>query len=411
MSDTPRSPTIGREQVLARLADLQTTADESADWGALRAEVAELYESLDEQTRSFKRQRHQYNTVVETMREIALKTLDIHRFEQYTLNTLRGQFGVLNVYFFRQHAYGDTQIAVHTARLKNPPALQVDIEGEFGKFLARHIEPLVLDAPPDDVSGLSEIDTLRGLGMAVALPLVKRDEVGDQALMGMIGLGPRLGNLPYGPADREFLGLLGSMIGVTLYNAHLYQRSIIDNLTQVFSRGHFDIHLDQELARVERFNEQVEATGVGARTGVMLVMLDIDHFKQFNDRYGHQVGDWVLQHVAHALKQSSRAMDIVCRYGGEEFGVIFPDVVPDKAMLIAERMRKAVESSKINTPSHGELSVTISVGVAIYPFDAPDPRTLIARADAALYEAKRAGRNRVVLAAPTGPIHSPQPAG
>ncbi|MGE0431273.1 MAG: GGDEF domain-containing protein [Planctomycetota bacterium] len=396
-------------EALDRLRQLEGADADSA--GSLSSHFRATVAAAEDVALQLKRERHTYSTVVETMREIALKSLDLNRFEQYTLNTLRGQFGVLKVYFFRQKDYGDNEIGVHTARLRTAPPLRIRLDSEFAEYARHHPNAIDLAAPPRDIADMGEVEGLRELDIALLQPLVKKDEAGEQSLMGLVGLGRRLGSMGYTEADCEFLSLLGSMAGVTLYNAHLYQRSIVDNLTQVYSRGHFDIHLEQEVARAERFNEERDPA---EHTGVTLVMLDIDHFKQFNDRYGHQVGDLVLAGVAQALKVASRAMDVVCRYGGEEFGVIFPDVTPDKAMMIAERLRTSVEKQPFETAEHGNLKVTISAGFATYPVDAQDARTLIARSDAALYAAKHAGRNRVARAIPpdsAGPRGPAGPAG
>ena len=371
---------------------------------SLTAHFMAMVGAAEQMATQLKRQQQLYSTVVETMREIALKSLDLNRFEQYTLNTLRGQFGVLKVFFFRQKDYGDSEIGVHTARMRTPPELTIHLTSAFAQFASHHPTPIDIASPPPELSGTPELEGIRELGIAILQPLVKKDEAGEQSLMGLVGLGPRLGSMAYADADCEFLSLLGSMAGVTLYNAHLYQRSIVDNLTQVFSRGHFDIHLEQEIERTTRTNAERAET---EQTGVTLVMLDIDHFKQFNDRYGHQIGDLVLAGVARALKDATRTNDVVCRYGGEEFGVIFPDVTYSKAMMIAERLRTSVETRPFETADHGNLKVTISAGVACYPADAPDARTLIARADAALYAAKHAGRNRVALSTPQPPTQAP----
>ena len=106
----------------------------------------------------------------------------------------------------------------------------------------------------------------------------------------------------------------------------------------------------------------------------------------------------MLHEVAQSLKRTVRGMDIVCRYGGEELAVILPDAVTEMAEMIAERLRSAVETNLVPTEEFGRLAVTVSLGVATFPDDASDTRTLIARADEALYEAKEAGRNRVVKA-------------
>ncbi len=163
----------------------------------------------------------------------------------------------------------------------------------------------------------------------------------------------------------------------------LHRRATTDALTGVGNRAAFDARLDLELERATRSNH-----------AFALLMLDVDHFKDFNDTYGHQAGDRVLKAVARALETNVRKVDYVARYGGEEFSVVVPEVTVDGAAHVAERIRLAVEQCLV--PWNGQsLSVTISVGAAIYArdFDSLNAAGLIGDADALLYEAKCAGRN------------------
>lgn len=155
-----------------------------------------------------------------------------------------------------------------------------------------------------------------------------------------------------------------------------------DGLTGVPNRRSFEITLDKELSRSARSGEPVT-----------LLMVDVDHFKKFNDNYGHQAGDDVLKGVGSALVEASRDFDTPARYGGEEFAVILPACSSKEALAVAERLRVAVCKVKAVAP------VTASGGVATYPTHAGDAAGLIKAADEALYESKRAGRNQLTLAA------------
>ena len=123
-------------------------------------------------------------------------------------------------------------------------------------------------------------------------------------------------------------------------------------------------------------------------------MLDIDHFKEFNDTYGHLVGDNILKHISKIITQSKRSIDFVARYGGEEFSVILLETGLDEAIALAERIRKNIESSRTRYNDH-TYSVTISIGIAEYKRQMKNPEELISQADQALYRAKAEGRNRV----------------
>jgi len=125
------------------------------------------------------------------------------------------------------------------------------------------------------------------------------------------------------------------------------------------------------------------------------MMTDIDHFKKFNDTWGHQTGDMVLREVAKIVRDNARDTDIAARYGGEEFGVILPETDYEGAMLLAERLRSRVENAVFNGPQGG-LKVTLSVGVSSIPLLQPETALdMIKLADDALYICKRNGRNRV----------------
>ncbi len=169
----------------------------------------------------------------------------------------------------------------------------------------------------------------------------------------------------------------------------LEQLGMTDGLTGVYNRRFFDENLVHELKRGER-----------TRGSVALLMLDIDHFKKYNDRFGHQAGDEALRRVAQALAREIRSIDVVARYGGEEFVVILPGGDGRTALAVAERVRSAVESAGIDTGGTRGGSLTVSVGVGVYPEAAHDAPGLVAAADSALYVAKSAGRNRVRAAEP-----------
>ncbi len=170
-------------------------------------------------------------------------------------------------------------------------------------------------------------------------------------------------------------------------NEGLIRFAFTDYLTGLKTRGYFEQQLDLEIKRWER-----------RKTQFALLMIDIDYFKQLNDRYGHHAGDQVLRDIASILIKDMREIDTVARYGGEEFVIILPETGSQGAELVAERLRRSVEQAKFfaGSPSAVER-LTISVGIAIFDQDAQFKRDLIENADAALYAAKSQGRNRSLL--------------
>jgi len=167
-------------------------------------------------------------------------------------------------------------------------------------------------------------------------------------------------------------------------NDRLREMSITDYLTGVFNRRHFSELLSAEFRRSVRY-----------KVPVSLAILDVDHFKDINDNFGHVAGDLVLSELAHLLRHSFRTTDSIARYGGEEFVVLLPHTQVDAAKLAVEKVLAALRALAIGALPKGAL--TFSADVACYPSDAVDsPETLITVADAALYKAKGAGRNRVL---------------
>jgi diguanylate cyclase (GGDEF)-like protein/PAS domain S-box-containing protein len=165
----------------------------------------------------------------------------------------------------------------------------------------------------------------------------------------------------------------------------LQELAVRDSLTGLYNRRYLDETLDREVSRARREGNPLS-----------LVMLDIDYFKRVNDTYGHQVGDEVLRMLASTLSADIRAEDVACRYGGEEFLILLPNMPLETAMLRAEAWRAAVERLSI---AHGnfQLTFTISLGVSAYPDHGKTPDDLTRCADQALYQAKHEGRNRVSI--------------
>ncbi|HET9987476.1 MAG TPA: GGDEF domain-containing protein, partial [Kofleriaceae bacterium] len=169
-------------------------------------------------------------------------------------------------------------------------------------------------------------------------------------------------------------------------NTRLAQLAVTDGLTGLYNHRHFHERLSLEVERSQR-----------SGLPLSLLMLDVDHFKQFNDSHGHPAGDEVLRQLARVLADTRRANDVVARYGGEEFAVILVDTAKFTAAKVAERVRERIVAHDFADRSAKSPPITVSFGVATYPEDGSDAEALVRAADTALYAAKRAGRNRVVL--------------
>jgi len=190
---------------------------------------------------------------------------------------------------------------------------------------------------------------------------------------------------------RTFAGAVTEQLALTIANLQLRDKlqsqAIRDPLTGLFNRRYLEETLPRELARADRSGQSL---GIFA--------IDVDHFKRFNDTFGHEAGDLVLRELGALLRASFRSSDICARLGGEEFVVVLPDTSRDKLLGRAEMLGNAVRTLAL---VHHELplgSITISIGIAIFPESGRDPEKLLGVADAALYQAKNAGRDRAVLA-------------
>lgn len=189
--------------------------------------------------------------------------------------------------------------------------------------------------------------------------------------------------------DIRILLTFANQAGMAIENSQLYERTLVrahkDSLTDLWNHGYFQHTLDEKLKYAK---EQVSY--------LSLILIDIDNFKIYNDTWGHQKGDEILSRISHIIVDSSRRVDCVCRYGGEEFVVISPDASKKDATIIAERIRANIEQYRFSpAPGHPEQRITVSVGVASFPEDGNNKDELIHSTDAALYEAKHSGKNRV----------------
>jgi diguanylate cyclase (GGDEF)-like protein len=188
-------------------------------------------------------------------------------------------------------------------------------------------------------------------------------------------------------ADKEKLGILLQQLLIGLRRAHLYQKiqemAITDALTQTYCRRYF----------LERFSEELKRSRKH-KLHLSFLMIDLDNFKQFNDRYGHLVGDAILRQVSKTICDMVRQIDFIGRYGGEEVAIVLAETDKEQAGFAAERIRQAIESSVIKAYDE-ELKVTVSIGASTFPDDNERMQDLIEMADQALYLAKETGKNKV----------------
>lgn len=247
-------------------------------------------------------------------------------------------------------------------------------EGLIG-WIVQHGESIRTATPAQDPRFVSKPGVLP-MGPFVGVPLLSR---GTQ--LGVLSVVRK--HDAFTAADQQLLTLVAAICAPYLEIARLSRLSQVDPLTGVLNRRGLDTELEGQPANPEK-------------PEIAVVMVDIDHFKRVNDTRGHAVGDSVLRHIARILGQNLRSTDSVTRYGGEEFLMVLPELDQDDAMRVAQRAREAVENQPAQVAGEA-VPVTISLGVAGGLWT-QGLRTLIDRADAALYEAKQSGRNKVIAA-------------
>jgi diguanylate cyclase (GGDEF)-like protein len=220
---------------------------------------------------------------------------------------------------------------------------------------------------------------------ALVIPMIRQDQV-----VGLLLVADRESGGDYTPGELDTLLNLVLHASSVLENARFVeetrQQAITDSLTGLFNHREFQRRLNEEVERSRRYLREFS-----------LLMVDIDHFKSFNDSFGHPVGDVVLKEVGKIIKQALRQMDIPARYGGEEFSVILPETLEEGAEQVAERLRTAICGHSFATPGGDRAVLTVSIGVAMFPRDGSDREGILSASDQALYFAKEAGRNRVCL--------------
>ena len=231
------------------------------------------------------------------------------------------------------------------------------------------------------------IPVLKSLDIDVVSPLFHKEDI-----VGLLCLGPNFKEEQFSEDNLETLAILTNMLAVAVSNAQLYEHikalSYTDGMTNLHNYRFFRLRLKEEISRARREDKMVS-----------LLIMDVDHFKNYNDTLGHPAGDEVLRKVSLILSRSVRDNDIVARYGGEEFAIILPSADKVGSYALAERIRVKVEQKKFyreEIQPGGKL--TLSIGIATFPEDAYTEEDLIVTADQALYQAKKLGRNRVIEA-------------
>lgn len=276
------------------------------------------------------------------------------------------------------------ELALRAAQRRGgaPPPVARTTGDLFDQWVLRQGQPLLVrDAARDFRFPRDAASTGRPVGALAAAPLISAQRVLGvlRAEHGQAGA--------FSPEDLRLLDIVADLAAMAIENARLYVRTaelaVTDDLTGLAVQRYFYERLEEELARARRGDLPVS-----------VLLIDLDHFKQYNDAYGHPAGDKLLRTIAQSLRRAQGTGDLIARYGGEEFAVLLYGVGRDAAARQAEALRAAVADQPI-VLRQGPARVTVSIGAAAFPEDGPRKEDLLRAADQRLYRAKQGGRNQV----------------
>lgn len=246
-------------------------------------------------------------------------------------------------------------------------------EGIAGRVFLNSQPMIVNNIREDSLFIESETSFVRSIA---CIPMVVYNDV-----IGVINVTNKKNGKEFTDQDIRMLKAVADQAAVAVNKAQLWDMAVTDSLTGLYVRRYFMVKLQEEIHRAERYDKIIS-----------IIMADLDRFKNINDTYGHNAGDRALKAISHILQKNIRDVDAIARYGGEEFVMLIPDADKDAAFSLAERLREELAKIKLdNLPA-----ITISFGIATFPTDGTEVEDLIRKADAAMYAAKRAGRNNSV---------------
>ncbi len=374
-----------------------------SDRQKMEAQLERAEAQLREQTRQLVRMRGEraalselFRLLPHTVRELNRSDLDSRKIPQLLAQLVEAAFEPAQILLFRRSPETDAtrgrllQLVFHKG-LTDPslPRTTVRIgEGKIG-WVAEHM----VDMLPEDwlnltrTEGQSIPDNHPALRVDLIGPLVHRHREGSEELLGVLCIGEPKHRLSDERLALQMITNLGSIAYMNVLNVtRLREQANQDGLTRLLNKSFFMQRLGEMIIEGERKGSPIA-----------LFIFDIDHFKHYNDSNGHLAGDEVLRGVARVLREQLRPEDVACRYGGEEFVVAMPQTDEGAAMQVAERIREAIASTPFpRAENQPNQRLTISGGVAVFPVDANTGTELLQVADQGLYQAKGAGRDRVV---------------
>jgi diguanylate cyclase (GGDEF)-like protein len=372
--------------------DATVDTDEEGEAGRLGSALSLMTEELRRNVHDLERSRQELRDSLERIGDTLTATHDVdgllHVVLDTAMATVGGDAGVV-LHRGHQDYLLVAEQGIFEADLPAPATVRLG-DGVLGQVVATGsaVRGRIGDGPGELTPAANEPSGCDVL----AVPLRSMG-----AVVGAIALYRRCGEDPTGrefdTADEDALGTLAGQASIALDNVQLHQEaqrlSTTDPLTGVWNFRYLSMSLAREIERSNRFDRPLA-----------VLMLDLDHFKQVNDTYGHARGDAVLRELAERVQEQIREVDTFARYGGEEFVVVLPETTLEGAAQLAERICAGVRRAPFRTDGEEPLEVTISIGGAAFPIHGSSPATLMRAADKALYEAKALGRDRWHVAEP-----------
>ena len=269
------------------------------------------------------------------------------------------------------------------------PAMNIG-EGIIGRVVLESKPFVTEDLTAEPHCNNKEIAKIEGIKSFMCIPLKSREKcIGTLSVY-------RKKNTPFSDHDMLILNIFGMQAAEAIEKAtlvkELTRQTSIDHLTDAYNKKTIMTAIEKDLSLSSRYNEASS-----------IIFIDIDDFKTFNDMHGHLLGDKLLHDFVSILKKNSRKMDTIGRFGGEEFVMLVPHATKEKALVIANKLKSAIEKHRFTGKEDSTVGITFSAGIAAFPDDGKTSEELIKRADEAMYQSKKLGKNRITLWSDTMP--------
>ncbi len=336
-----------------------------------------------EQTLQYEKQIYDLEQLLDIAKSFC-QNIDFTNLLESIVYVCMAQMHVLGTEIFVRDLITNEVLKLETSKDNFEKPLEIPISSDIATILLQQAKPVTLDELERDIKDSEYLDVIRQLNPTLIIPLIQKNH-----LNGILVLQERIAiedDTTYTDYEKDQMMSIASLASVAINNAVLLETASTDMMTHLKIKYYFFNMLTEAIDNAFLQNQNLS-----------ILMFDIDFFKKFNDTYGHECGDFVLINVADLIRKNLRETDMACRYGGEEFTVLLNDTGKEDAMLVAERIRSAIDEHDFHYNGQ-HLHVTISVGVTVFDAEknlVKSPNELVNQADQGLYLSKNNGRNMV----------------